>query len=198
MADLSEAYRSRNTCEIWLRNTCALLDSLIVDDTVVRVNDVLSAREQVASRLDTWDLLTSNIERLVPEQSIEQEVERCFLYRQKIVDMMNKADSAVAKIYDIRNIPKDDNVLETSTNKSNSSDVVFKLPKITLPPFYGQIVNWTSYWEIFNSMVHNIDSYTDITKMIYLVSSLKGDAGNIIKGLAVTGGNYPIARKALE
>ena len=64
-----------------------------------------------------------------------------------------------------------------------------KLPKITLPPFYGEIVKWTSYWEIFNSMVHDIGSYSDITKMIYLVSPLKGDASNIIKGLAVTAGN---------
>ena len=135
------------------------------------------------------DSLTSNIERLVPEESIEQEVSRCYMYRQKIVDMMNRADNVIALIYDVNNIPKNDSVLKSSTNNSSNSQFLFKLPKITLPPFYGEIVKWTSYWEIFNSMVHDIGSYSDITKMIYLVSPLKGDASNIIKGLAVTAGN---------
>ena len=196
MADLSEAYRSRLVCELWLRKTCGLLDSLLVADTSGKVNDLLSAREQVTSRLETWDSLTSNIERLVPEESIELEVDRCYTYRQNIVDMMNRADSAIALIYDVNNVPNNDSVVESST--ISNSQFLFKLPKITLPPFYGEIVKWTSYWEIFNSMVHDIGSYSDITKMIYLVSSLKGDASNIIKGLAVTAGNYPLARKALE
>ena len=85
-----------------------------------------------------------------------------------------------------------------SSVNNNQSDVLFKLPKITLPPFHGEFVKWTSYLEQFNSMVHDISVYSDITKMIYLMSSLKGNASNVVKGLAVTAKNYPIARKALE
>ena len=147
MADLTEAYRSRNVCELWLHNTSGLLNSLLEPSTSAHVNDIISAQGQVSARLDTWDTITSEIEWLVSEQSIESEVSRCFTYRQSIVNLINRVDDAIQLIFDVNNVQKDDSVLGSNTNNSNNSNVLFKLPKLTLPPFYGEIVKWTSYWE---------------------------------------------------
>ena len=120
-----------------------------------------------------------------------------FNYRQKIVEKLNRADNSVALIYNVNaNAPKSEGEVGFISNVPTSS--LFRLPKISLPPFHGEVVKWTTFWEIFNSMVHDVDSYNDLTKMIYLVSSLKGNVAHVVKGLAVSASNYPVARKALE
>ena len=81
MAELTDAYRARLVCQRWLDHTGGLLDSLTVPDSTARVNDIISTREQVTSRLDQWDLHLTTIERLVADLDIDQEVSNSFRYR---------------------------------------------------------------------------------------------------------------------
>ena len=197
MSDLAAAYRARNICQTWLQCTGDLLDSLTSPDpsASVTINDLQSARAQVQFRLDQWDLTAATIERLVDDQELSTVINESFRYRQTIIDRLNRADNSIALIYNVT-APKAESDVGSVSNVHNPS--LFKLPKISIPPFHGELVKWVTFWEIFNSMVHDVCSYTDLHKMIYLVNSLKGDAANIVKGLAVSGSNYQVARRALE
>ena len=46
------------------------------------------------------------------------------------------------------------------------------LPKINIPPFDGQIYMWIDFKSIFDSLVHNNDSLSNIEKFQYLKSYL--------------------------
>ena len=73
-----------------------------------------------------------------------------------------------------------------------------KLPKLILPKFKGDVTSYRSFWEIFESTVHNNMQLTIIDKFNYLVSLLEGSALRYIKGLAITEENYQAALDILQ
>eukprot|EP00102_Acyrthosiphon_pisum_P018371 XP_008190100.1 PREDICTED: uncharacterized protein LOC103311961 [Acyrthosiphon pisum] len=72
------------------------------------------------------------------------------------------------------------------------------LPKIELPKFDGDVVQWCSFRDIFCSLVHNNQHYSDIERFHVLRSSLVGPALAIIKSIPLTASNYNIAWNALH
>ena len=74
MAELAAAYRARNICQTWLARTGELLDSLTVTDSSARVNDILSAKDQVQYMLDQWYLQAVSIDRLFEDHEVDQVV----------------------------------------------------------------------------------------------------------------------------
>ena len=66
-----------------------------------------------------------------------------------------------------------------------------KLPKISVSSFDGSLLNWSSFWEQFETAIHLKEQLTDAEKLVYLKDSLKdGPARHVIEGLAQTSGNY--------
>ena len=74
-----------------------------------------------------------------------------------------------------------------------------KLPKLDVPTFDGNILNWRSFWVQFRISVHDRSSLSDPEKLVYLQHSLKdGSARNVIEGLSRSGENYSEAVKCLK
>ena len=53
---------------------------------------------------------------------------------------------------------------------------ISKLPKLTLPKFKGEVTQFKSFWDIFESAVHSNPTWTKIAKFNYLVAQLEGSA----------------------
>ena len=63
-----------------------------------------------------------------------------------------------------------------------------RLPKLDVPTFDGNILNWRSFLEQFCISVHDRSSLSDSEKLVYLQQSLKGGlAKNAIEGLSRSG-----------
>ena len=59
-----------------------------------------------------------------------------------------------------------------------------KLPKIHVPTFDGNVVNWSSFWQQFNMAIHSKAQLNDTEKLVYLRDALKGGpAKHVIEGL---------------
>ena len=65
-----------------------------------------------------------------------------------------------------------------------------KLPKITLRRFKGDVTQFRTFWDTFESQVHSNPGLTKIDKFSYLVSLLEGTASRAIDSLPVTEENY--------
>ena len=66
-----------------------------------------------------------------------------------------------------------------------------KLPKISVPTFDGNIMNWSSFWEQFEVSIHKKENLEDVEKLAYLRDALKdGSPKLVIQGLSQTAGNY--------
>ena len=74
-----------------------------------------------------------------------------------------------------------------------------KLPKLDVPTFDGNILNWKTFWEQFNVAVHDRSSLTDSEKLAYLRHALKaGSAKSVIEGLSRSGDQYDEAITCLK
>ena len=74
-----------------------------------------------------------------------------------------------------------------------------RLPKLEVPTFDGDILNWKAFWEQFSISVHNRPNLSDSEKLVYLQHALKaGSAKHTIEGLSRTGDCYTEAVECLQ
>jgi hypothetical protein len=83
---------------------------------------------------------------------------------------------------------------ETSRNISVNSN----LPKIELPIFSGSLLEWESFREQFQKLVHDAPELSNVHKLLYLKTHLRGPAADVIQNLPITGVNYQGAWDDLE
>ena len=73
-----------------------------------------------------------------------------------------------------------------------------KLPDLTLNKFDGDITNWHSLWNSYETAVHNNTSLSEINKFTYWKSLVVKSAKDSIEGLALTAANYEEAIAILK
>ncbi len=106
---------------------------------------------------------------------------------------------------DSGNVNTSNTSINTSVNTSNTSVVntsvmscKAKLPKLSLVKFKGQITKWNTFWDSFESAIHNNQDISKVDKFNYLNSVLEGPALRAIQGLTLTGANYDAAIDILK
>lgn len=75
------------------------------------------------------------------------------------------------------------------------------LPEAKLPPIpklSGKLESWSSFHDLFNSMVNNQNHLSNVQKMHYLRACLEGEAENLIRSYNVTDANYQEAWDVLN
>ena len=74
-----------------------------------------------------------------------------------------------------------------------------KLPRIDVPTFNGELLNWNTFWEQLCVAIHDRKNLSATEKLVYLRHALKdGSAKSIIEGLSATGDQYPEAIASLK
>ena len=87
----------------------------------------------------------------------------------------------------------------SATHPPVSVDKGVKLPKLDIPRFDGQLINWSSFWEKFQISVDEQPSLSDSEKLVYLKQALKnGNARSVIEGLSRSGDQYKQAIESLK
>ena len=76
----------------------------------------------------------------------------------------------------------------SSSNSANSAQF-YRLPKISLPSFSGDILQWQSFWDSYESTINSNANLTDVQKFTYLKSQLEGTAARVVEGFAMTNAN---------
>lgn len=65
-------------------------------------------------------------------------------------------------------------------------------PKITLPRFNGEILQWRQFWQAFQAEIHSDDTLANINKFNYLVGQLETNVLGTVAGLKPSNENYPV------
>ena len=65
-----------------------------------------------------------------------------------------------------------------------------RLPKLTLPSFFGNPLNWLTFWDSFQAAIHLNPNLSGIQKFNYVKSQLQGDAVQCIDGIPPSDQNY--------
>ena len=86
---------------------------------------------------------------------------------------------------------KDDDIDSDHSGPTEAKATSIKLPKLSIPKFDGDVLNWRTFWEQFKLSIHNWEQLSDSEKLAYLKDPLKnGPAECVIQGLAHTAGTY--------
>ena len=74
----------------------------------------------------------------------------------------------------------------SSNSNNNVDEVACKLPKSIVKEFDGNVLNWRTFWDQFESMIHSKANISNIDKFCYLTSFLCKSAYDTNSGLAPT------------
>ena len=77
-----------------------------------------------------------------------------------------------------------------SSSRAPYSVPKVKLPKLSLKTFNGDLTTWITFWDNFESSIHNNPDLSAIDKFNYLNSLLEGNAATAISGLTLSSANY--------
>ena len=91
----------------------------------------------------------------------------------------------------------DNDYARTSATVSTKSNRV-RLPELTLHSFSGDVTQWLTFWDSFQSTIHNNSQLQAVDKFNYLKSLLTGTALEAIAGLTLSASNYDEAIAILQ
>ena len=137
---------------------------------------------------------------LCPVQEIDKEIEEAEMRHAKINDVLNM-------INDKLSVSVTQNASVTSHSNANtapglqhseSTTVAPKLPKLILQKFKGEITEFQSFWDAFNSTIDQTSGIPNTDKFKHLKALLEGPAARLLQGLPLTDANYAQARALLE
>ena len=133
-------------------------------DTVIKVKQQLTTRKE---KMETLRVHDEEILSLAKEEEIENEIEQADIFKERLQHSIVSIEMALEKFVNGTS-PSLSNV---SQNSSYSATV--KLPKLSLKKFSGDVTKWTTFWECYESAIHNNANLTKIERFNYLKSLLE-------------------------
>lgn len=117
-------------------------------------------------------------------------------YENEMHDLFAKLDVLKITLKDeLKKISKND--IPSKINSENKVNNV-KLPRIELPIFTSNYMDWISFRDLFLASVGNNDSLSGSQKLQYLKLSVKGEAFTLLQSIQLSDDNYEIAWKILS
>ncbi|XP_060594283.1 uncharacterized protein LOC132748688 [Ruditapes philippinarum] len=102
----------------------------------------------------------------------------------------NKNQDGSGSLIENNNVNNGNNSLQNVSTFHSNTSLYQRLPKLSLPVFSGDILEWQSFWDAFDSSVHQNPNLTEVQKFNYLKTQLEGSAAQVIQGFALTHANY--------
>ena len=139
-----------------------------------------SLNQQILSLIENEDEIGTDIERA---SEVDLTIECLF----EIQAVLLKKDNHTPSSNETPN--------NIASRNSNSNG---KPPSLNIKQFYGNTLEYQSFWDSFRAAVHENDTLRDITTFNYLKSYLKGHALSAISGISLSEENYSEAIEILE
>ena len=164
------------------------------ESTLTKLKQCKAALEE---KLDTVKQLDADILDEVDETDVENEIDQADVFKEKVQREIIDATSAItAKGVPVRGhssivTPPPSPTLPTATTR-------VKLPKLSLKRFNGDLTKWSTFWDSFESSIHQNSDLSSIDKFAYLTSLVEGSAAEAISGLRITATNYDGAIAILQ
>ena len=158
---------------------------------------LLAYKATLSKMVDQLSTIDDEVAKLIEPENLKDDVIECMKVISpfdEIEAMINLKLSSIAK--DKEPIPPDSVSLPSPSLSSHSS--VSRLPKIELPVFKGDPLQWQGFWDQFNTSIHNNERINDIDRFNFLKRYLGGEALDSITGLTLSSENYKDALDILR
>ncbi|GBM07811.1 hypothetical protein AVEN_110604-1, partial [Araneus ventricosus] len=161
------------------------------------VKDKFTKLEKLQMDLAVLDdkILDLLIEARASEEAVSGEIEQREIYSDEFITLTRQVNE---KSHSLNEINLDTRSLDGS-NSSYSKSKTYKLPKLELKKFDGELLDWLPFWSQFER-IHKDPDLNDSDKFSYLVQCMKAGsrAKEFIESYLVTSKNYNAAVTALK
>ena len=154
-------------------------------------------RVTLNEKLETIKALDSEVIQLIDDDTVADEIEQADGYKESIFNALIRINQ-ITKTPPTSSPSTEASTRERRTPPPESRSSSVQLPKLQLRSFGGNLTKWISFWESFESAVHNNDDLSDIEKFNYLTSLSERSAREAVSGLALTAANYHKAIDTLK
>ena len=177
-----ELSRSRAACRGWVVWECKNLATFL-EDQELNVFKLSAAMDEFNKRLTNLDDVQSQYElSLEDEDAILNDITTAADFRDSARKVRTLATEKFTEL-------SGDSENKSATRVSSFSITDVKLPKLNLPVFNGDMLQWQSFWDQFVAAVDSTD-LPDASKFSYLRASLEGEAKAVIQCLSLTSAHY--------
>lgn len=183
---------------------CKEIETLLKVDPVAKVSveakmRLLVANNEQLQKLDTdmMDLLASvepeEGSEVNPEDEMDQELATVRKYQEKFSEMQIRLEQLCSSKLQMPGSEYG------TANSSEGKKRQFKLPKIELKKFSGEVTGWLSWWAQFQK-IHEDEDLHASDKFQYLVQAMKEGtrARELVESYPQTSDNYPKVIVALQ
>ena len=193
--------KSRMAQRGWVTRSSSALAGLLADENTSEA-DLLIELEHFKIRLAKLDEVQSNLELELDVSELEEDILEADTFRRQALKVRVEVEARLQELRQAKETEAiknttvqaaDDVMSISSTSVRNPS-----LPKIQIPKFSGDVLDWQSFWDSFSALIHENDTIPVISKFIYLKANLEDKALKVIKGLKTTNDNYSVALELLE
>ena len=162
------------------------------EDSVSRLE---SMRDGYKEKLEQVKKLDSRIIEVLADEEGEEELGETLTRNDECRTHLFRAEQVLK-----RAAKNDENPSETRSSKKDvdQTGINIKLPDLEIKLFDGDILNWQSFWDQFDSTINSKKSISDIDKFSYLKTLICESANETISGLALTSSNYHEALELLK
>ncbi|XP_066946064.1 uncharacterized protein [Macrobrachium rosenbergii] len=184
MSELETLVKKRGGHKSVISSWLKKMEAIIADgdaNTIYSLGDLISKQWKIVQELDEKILALTNEDGQVDEMIKQSD------YEMNIGVHIRRMSTAVTNIQG-RNPSQP--TLPVTTG--------IRLPKLDLPHYKGDVLEWSTFWELFNVSVHQRSDLEPIQKFSYLRSILEGEALTLISGFKLESDKYHQAVKLLQ
>lgn len=189
MDTLEAKRKARKAARSWLSRDINKLNHAIsaVEPTK---NEISACLQYLEKRINNLELIQSEVEALIDDDELEADIEEASGHIDRYQAAKLRAEEVLSTLNDHQE------VVDTSSVENEPTTPQVNLPKLNLPRFGGNPLEFFPFWERFEVAV-NSTKIPDVNKFIYLKSVLDGDALAAVRGLAMTPDNYGVAKEII-
>lgn len=191
VTELETLQKKRKAHRGWVTRARKTLGTLVTQRPPDKIA-LLDATAEFDKYLASLDEVQAEIELESAEQEIEADVEQAADFREQAREVRIEASRVLVRL---DKVEREAHGNEVGSNGSARPEV--RLPKLVLPTFSGNVLEWPSFWDQFIAAVDSTD-LPDVTKFTYLRSLLEGEAKESIMGLSLTSVHYNNACQILK
>ena len=171
-----------------IENDLLRINAKIMANDVNPLTEILIKRHEESIDTNIADLknLHGDILALSPDTEKDANMK-------KFYNLCDIGDSMCNKLHGIKI-----QIQTQSSSIASAPSNVTKLPKLDLKPFDGNLMEWTSFRDMFHSSIHLNSSVPKVQKLVYLKSLLQGEAARLIQSIVLSEANYDTAWKLLH
>ncbi|XP_040072475.1 uncharacterized protein LOC120844659 [Ixodes scapularis] len=185
----------------------------VIRSTVTKlVNDISSALEltplpegDIEEKLNFLTLketslhqLDAEIADLIDQNEIEEETQTCTTYEEAISNIKTRTARALRKQHCNERVFSNNDTEANDPRERQASGPNVKLPRLELPKYNGDLEDWQTFWDQFQSSIDHNPTLSPVDKLKYLKIYLVGKADAAVKRIPVTSDNYSVAIELLK